>query len=96
MSEMLEKAARAACKAAGHDPDGPVCDIYFHDDPDAGKPWASYRSVARAVLLAIREPNDAMLEAYTNAEVASDPGQSPDAYHCSPDGFAAMIDEVLK
>lgn len=82
---MLERAARAACVADGHNPDGPTCDIYIHDDPDAGKPWASYRSIARAVLMAVRVPSGAVLEA---AEF------SPDN-EWDRDHFTAMIDAIL-
>lgn len=87
MSEMLEKAVAA------------VTFVPLWTAPDGRNVVASPElaaEIVRTVLQAIREPNNAMLEAYTDAEVASDPGQSPDAYHCSPDGFAAMIDEVLK
>lgn len=41
-------------RAAGHNPDGPTCDIYIHDDPDAGKPWAGYRKDADAILSLIQ------------------------------------------
>ncbi len=60
---MLETIARIICVAAGHDPDGPTCDIYVPGDPHAGIPWAGYREHARAVLTALETPTPEMVEA---------------------------------
>lgn len=59
---------------------------------------ASYVSQARAVLGAIREPSEGMIEAYANGVSRGlAPGESvgPEAYRLREDGFAAMIDAVL-
>ena len=105
MTTMLEKMARAMCAADGHDPNGPTCDIYFHDDPDAGKPWASYRAGLRAALLAIREPSNAMHNAGAFSEHQSQPPKivvgeegalSVEWRPANPSGlFTAMIDAIL-
>lgn len=50
----LERAARAICEAEGLDPNA--------RNPLGHANWTSYISAARAVLLAIREPSDAMRE----------------------------------
>ena len=72
----LEKAARAAFEAADgadwNDPDS----LDLHDD---------YRAIARAVLLAVREPSDVMLLAAKGLPDA-------DAY----EAFTAMIDAILE
>lgn len=96
--DMLEKAARAACVADGHNPDGPTCDIYIHDDPDAGKPWASYRNVARAVLLAIREPDEAMVRSFTHSNVSGfnvRNGSICATPHNAAAAWQRMIDAIL-
>lgn len=70
MTEMIERIARAICAA--------------ESAPDEA--WPSYQGHARAALLAVREPNEGMIErgwVYTSRnEVVK--------------GFKAMIDAALK
>lgn len=75
----LERAARAACRAAGHDPDGPTMDIYVPGDPDAGSPWASYRNIARAVLMAVSDITTSDLGRIA-AEAANDAASGYEEY----------------
>lgn len=81
MSEMLKKAAKAAQ------------DAFW--DPALGNE-ARWPGVVRAVLLAIREPDDAMVQAgesgYSEYHKASGTYLDPQPAQV----FAAMIDEVLK
>ncbi len=60
---MIERVARALCITAGHNPDGPACDVYIQGDPDAIYPWAGYRREARAAIEAMREPAEVMVVA---------------------------------
>ena len=61
---MIEKAARALCVVAG-------------DDPDREGPWSewwsesAYAADARAVIEALMEPNEAMVEAGADAPLTS-------------------------
>lgn len=67
----IEKAARALCKLSGDNPDASVMPSGFQASvrreprrPDEGPfRWERFIPQARAVLTAIREPSDAMLEA---------------------------------
>lgn len=87
----LERAARALCTLDGKEPDvGEPFDVEAQPfgGPASSEPsWLSYRDAARAVLQAIREPSDAMLDAgdiWTNEQ-------------CSPDAiWQAMIDAALE
>ena len=93
--DMIEKVARALCVAAGHDPDGPTCDVYSPSDPHIGEPWAGYRREARAAIAAMREPTPAMLKAGSGAML----GRAADAtlgwQGALNVGWQAMVDEAL-
>jgi hypothetical protein len=85
----LEKAARAACIADGHDPDV-TCDV-FTGDPADSFAWGGYRNIARAVLLAVREPDGA-----TVVEVAKPMLDEGAPFNPVPGVFfTAMIDTIL-
>lgn len=82
MSEMLEKAVQAAEEAGT---------LLSHVGPEV---W--YEHVVRAALRAIRDPDDAMVQAgesgYSEYHKATDTYLDPQPAQV----FAAMIDEVLK
>ncbi len=50
---------------------------------------------ARAVIEAIREPSEAMVQAYADG-IDKDACISPEAYWIRDDGFSAMIDALLE
>ena len=78
----LERLARAACFANGTDPDEPI------GPARAGLRWQAYVSHVRAVLLALREPSEGMVD-------AGGWGAANAAGYDVPVAFAAMIDHVL-
>lgn len=84
MSEMIERVARALCKADGCDPD--------HESPDqidAGiKLWTRYVRDARAAIEAMREPTEAMSEAVKPLGLC----RTEDAAEI----YRAMIDAALR
>lgn len=81
----IERAARVIAELAG------------------GGPWErmsephreSYIDEARAVIAAIREPSEAMVQAYADG-IDKDACISPEAYWIRDDGFSAMIDALLE
>lgn len=82
----LEKAARAACVAAGHDPN--VTFDVCTGDPADSYSWGGYRNIARAVLLAVREPGEDVLVAVFEA--------ADDLPEMGPSGvWEAGIDAIL-
>lgn len=89
MTATLERAARALCAEelllSVHE----VNEIW-NDLPETKR--AAVLNRARAVLLAVREPDDAMFEAWSNAEEAND---HPAEYHLNQRRYAAMIDAIL-
>lgn len=95
MSEMtmVERVARAICIAAGHDPDGPTCDIFVPGDPYAHLPWAGFRRQARAAIEALRTPTPEMVEAGDLAMVGLKSAKPE--YSTFPLGWQAAIDAAL-
>jgi hypothetical protein len=93
MTSPLEKAARALCRSYGYDPDanyqpgeedGVVLSVTVPQPH-----WRQFVPKARAVILAIREPSDAMVRAMlANTPDGTDPGPSAAAWY-------AMIDAAL-
>lgn len=100
----LVRAARAMCEARGED-GFPI----LNADPDFGDypltqegtsdlcPFteSDVITLARAVLQAIREPSEGMVEAYADG-IAKDAVLDPDAYCLRDDGWAAAIDAALE
>jgi hypothetical protein len=62
MTSMIERVARAICIATGLEPDGKY---RSSDEGDGTAPhefqWHAFQPEARAAILAMREPSDAML-----------------------------------
>jgi hypothetical protein len=82
--DIIERAARAVCIAHGHEPEG----MKFSD----GQPiWTAYIDDARAVLSALREPDEGMIEAGWSCFPDYEPS-AQDATDC----WQAMIDQALK
>ena len=80
MSNPLERAARALCEMAGNPP-GATMD---------GKPlWQDYLPEVRAVLAAVRQPNDAMIDAGNDASI-------PGELWGVEDVWQGMLDAVLE
>lgn len=67
MSEMIERVARAICTGAG----------------DYSGPWQDFIPEARAAILAMREPTEAVLDA------------GPPSPYMDPEIWAKMIDAAL-
>lgn len=63
MSEMVERVARALCSEDGRDPEGDDCWNFGRDHSIKKKNWEAYVGGARAAILAMREPTDAVLKA---------------------------------
>lgn len=70
MTAMLEKAARAAFYAMPRDPDreGLDCDTWDEMWQDGVDPNSCFHVVARAVLMAVREPSDSLSAAAQSTE----------------------------
>jgi hypothetical protein len=89
---IVERVARAICDANGIDPDKAF-------DPDAeGAPmyWTIFIPEARASILAMREPTDAMALA-GEAELLKPSTQAGRTHaQYAADQWRAMIDEALK
>lgn len=81
--DIIERAARQACKEGGFDPDEMM--------PNDGPRWKYYVPNVRAVLSAIRVPDEGMIEAGSAAIQSS--GFVDDATKL---GWQAMIDAALK
>lgn len=60
MSEMVERVARAMCKARRRDPD--------RCRPEGQPQWMKYRREARAAIEAMRKPTDEMLDTLSTGE----------------------------
>lgn len=95
MSEAVERVARALCKRCGVDPDDIKGGTWDGGSYPRGKPaWHSWAGDARAAIEALREPDDAMVEAareldvYWSYESNDRPGGPEDAWR-------AMIDAAL-
>lgn len=91
MSEMVERVARAVCKANGTDPDNddfPPCD------------WRNYVPEANAAIAAMREPTGAMIDAGANSYGVPTPaiGSLPlSVLNGQPSkAWKTMIDEALR
>lgn len=56
---------------------------------------AQAKAQVRAVIEAIREPSEAMVQAYADG-IDKDACISPEAYWIRDDGFSAMIDALLE
>lgn len=84
---MVERVARAICKADGHDP-GVVCDINVLGDPDAGAAWAGYRKHARAAIEAMKEPTEYMVDAGAS-------GSGEDSSGVAIGAWRAMVESAL-
>ena len=82
MSAMVDRVARALRKSMFPN-DNSFDDIQPHVQEE-------YRTLARAVIQAMREPTEAMISAW-NLAVPDDPGRREVAV-----GHRAMIDEALK
>lgn len=86
MKTIVERAARALRELDGHAPD-------IEDDNPT---WQNYLSNVRAVLQAIREPTDGMMEA--GAEIIRNvgPSESPEAHrNDAANTWRFMVDEAL-
>lgn len=89
---MLERAARAACIAAGDVPISGTWDSV--NDCKGPLVWEMFLPQARAVLMAVREPDRKL--SFIGAEAADDGGryEQPMPGQCA-DAFTAMIDAIL-
>jgi hypothetical protein len=58
MTDIVERVARASCEADGFDPDDPLC------TGSEDLLWTSWKAGARAAIAAMREPSEAMEQAY--------------------------------
>lgn len=83
----IERAARALCELDGNPPGATM----------NGKPlWQDYVPEVRAVLAAVRDPNEAMLDKGVDGGPFNQPsGDSPDYTAMVTDTWRAMIDELL-
>lgn len=86
----LERAARALCVANNTDPDG-VYDYQFDQQ------WKRVVPLARAVLMAVREPelNDGGGDIYRAGFEAMFDAKFKDEYPMMSTGWEAMIDAIL-
>lgn len=87
--DMLERAARAALDEFG---------IHLEELAPGAEDDIAQR-VVRAVLLAIREPNQAMLDAgmdYDERELNIRLGRPPTCDECQAGEWQAMIDAILR
>lgn len=81
MSSPLERAARALCELAGNPPGATM----------NGKPlWVDYLPEVRAVIAAIREPSDVMLDAAEDMEAQSARGTAGNMWSAM---IGAMLEE---
>ena len=88
MSEMVERVARAICRANGEDPDEPGYGFLGGGAPTSYA-WQGYASHARVAIQAMREPTESMTAAaYAEPAVALTP--------FAPHYWRRMIDEALK
>jgi hypothetical protein len=81
MTDIIERAARAACIEAGIAPDAE----YRGGEIGIDWNWQSFVPEARAVLHAIREPSDGMVEA----------GKSDGDWPHARETWVSMIDKAL-
>lgn len=95
--DMLEKAARAAAHAVHK---------FYNGQSDESTVWAvcnretqdAYRAEARAVLLAIREPDEAMVRSFTHSNVSGfnvRNGSICATPHNAAAAWQRMIDAIL-
>jgi hypothetical protein len=90
--EMVERVARAICKADGRDPDSD-----FTSGNATFPAWQAYQSRARAAIEAMREPTEAMIEAGGLSDAAR-PYDGPEGEGCQfypAIAYRAMIDAAL-
>lgn len=80
MSEMVERVARAICKAVGYDADEPA---RKHGALNDLPMWRTYERDARAAIASMRTPTRAM-------EIAGSNFEAPTLV------WSAMIDEALR
>lgn len=92
MADMVEKVARAICRADGVDPDAIGYGLGVQMPKDAEYPlWKAREAQARAAIEAMRTPTEAMRRAGTAAmPVCFD--EEAGAISC----WQAMIDAILK
>ena len=86
MSEMVERVARAICKAKGQNPDDPRW-IRYPGPTYEGIAWHAHEDSARAAIAAMREPIEAMINS-AHDRIAGE-GEIADVW-------CAMIDEALR
>lgn len=98
MSEMIERVARAICKARGDDPDarGPaVWQSGFYPDHLFAR-WRSYEGLARAAIAEMREPTEAMVAAGgREVQIDYENGREADRVTDATNCWQAMIDAAL-
>lgn len=93
METMVERVARALCRADGLDPDADWRDqgavfLTFAIEPGKAQCWRTYEAKARAAIEAMREPTTAMTSAF---DAACD-----EHGHClARFGYRIMIDAAL-
>lgn len=89
---MIERVARAICDEIAHDHDGEfVVEGGFRGDD-------FFADIARTVLAAMREPTNAMIEAWTDASPAGDVMAMSDEDAnavCATADWQAMVDAAL-
>lgn len=92
MTAMLEKMCRAMCVECGLDPDREFKSSNYGPETAPHEfAWQEYLPEARAALMAIREPDDEMLDAaYVARRTKTGPDGSDDAKI-----HRAMIDAIL-
>lgn len=81
---MLEKIARAICKARGNDPDAGA--NIFYKSTQLPAQWQTFEKEARAALEAMRDPTPEMVLIFPHAE----------GRVTYKEVYSAMIDAVLK
>jgi hypothetical protein len=99
---MLEKMCRALCLEAGLDPDRKFKSANWGPETAPHEfAWQEYLPAARAALLAIREPDDAMLAPACKTHKPGEPMSEARPYECPSitrrrARFTAMIDAILE
>lgn len=90
LSDVIERACRAICEIEGSHPDKPVFSGY---DADGEHLWVTKRKVVLAVLKAIGNPNDAMMNAGGNCMIPDRGGQPAHAASCWRSMLAVIVSE---